>query len=658
MPMTLRLSHLSLRAILILVVSASKGITLVFKNDPLQNVEVSSTFDSVEVIRGYLQQEIEGQLREMFREDLPGIIHRLSQRWFTGTGTSGKVETPYRDEGNTTITSRADEEEDVIDPSDPFVQSKIFPTTQAVSTPTNSNLTPRRKAAQRASRRLSTAASESPTSYTTFPDLEEYDPTYGLRPEGLPTHSGYEAFGRLWEKAREGEGRGLGGLNHSGEIEEEEEEDDEVGSLDAVDLDDSLRPMSSRRTSGRSRQTADEVEDVVEWETFPAVGGGTITRPRVYHALSQIRAPSEAGEVMATPSPGGTATGGSMTARASSIGAASSTAGVSAYRLKTYGLIPQSTRGASTIRTLPAFARPDLGGPGPSSLRHQMSSRSDAFATRHQPTRSESYQHPQLRLRPSHTSHASFSGTALSTGRAARSATNASSSAARTSGSSWETGGTGPSRSGTFSTLATSHMSSPEPASLTRRKASGTSLTGIPPSLSMRNIGPGGITLPHSSVSALASLSYSAQTLSPYARGHEHIAVRSFPNLGKTPIPTPSAHAADAPVKARQKRIYHLNKKKDEPALAEPPQTAPLPDRKNKTRSAGSLSRGNSEYDVRSLAFSHLSLDEKSRQGPQTPSMSGLAEKVMSPGLRPNMARSPDSRTSYGFPPHFEGIPE
>lgn len=96
-PMTLRLSKLHLRAILILVVSASKGITLVSKNDPLQNVDVSSTFDSVEVIRGYLQQEIEGQLRDMFREHLPGIIHRLSQKWFSGSGVGGKVEMPYRD---------------------------------------------------------------------------------------------------------------------------------------------------------------------------------------------------------------------------------------------------------------------------------------------------------------------------------------------------------------------------------------------------------------------------------------------------------------------------------------------------------------------------------------------------------------------------------
>jgi distribution and morphology protein 34 len=33
-PMTLRLSNLSLRAIVVLVVSRQKGITLVFKNDP------------------------------------------------------------------------------------------------------------------------------------------------------------------------------------------------------------------------------------------------------------------------------------------------------------------------------------------------------------------------------------------------------------------------------------------------------------------------------------------------------------------------------------------------------------------------------------------------------------------------------------------------
>src|ERR1700733_10171286 len=80
-PMLLRLSHFKLSSYVVLVVSKQKGITLVFKTDPLQNVDVNSTFDSIAVIQKYIQKEIEGQLRNMFREDLPAIIHRLSQRW-------------------------------------------------------------------------------------------------------------------------------------------------------------------------------------------------------------------------------------------------------------------------------------------------------------------------------------------------------------------------------------------------------------------------------------------------------------------------------------------------------------------------------------------------------------------------------------------------
>ncbi len=329
--MTLRLSRLHLRAILILVVSASKGITLVFKNDPLQYVDVSSTFDSVEVIRGYLQQEIEGQLREMFREDLPGIIHRLSQRWFSSSGVGGKVELPYKDPEYAPSATGQDDDEETNDES---------PTTYNAS-PSNVNLTPRRRAILKAARerRLSTAASGSPTSYTVFHDIEDYDPTYGLRPEGLPTHSGYEAFGRLWEKAREGEGRGLGGLmakssvgdavEDRGDVSDSDWDEDETRSFNMVEIADSLRPIApslSRRSSGR-RSVAGNVE-AVEWDTFPAVGGGLVTRPRVYHSQSQIRAPLEAGGG-AMPSPSGTATGASVTARASSAGGPSSIIGVS-----------------------------------------------------------------------------------------------------------------------------------------------------------------------------------------------------------------------------------------------------------------------------------------------------------------------------------------
>src|SRR5882762_10339155 len=89
-PMLLRLSHFKLSSYVVLVISKQKGITLVFKTDPLQNVDINSSFDGIAVIQKFIQGEIEGQLRQMFREDLPGIIHRLSQQWVKAT-----VEAPY-----------------------------------------------------------------------------------------------------------------------------------------------------------------------------------------------------------------------------------------------------------------------------------------------------------------------------------------------------------------------------------------------------------------------------------------------------------------------------------------------------------------------------------------------------------------------------------
>lgn len=53
---------------------------MVFRNDPLESLKVSSTFDSIPFVRDYLQKEIEGQLRTLLMDELPAIIHRLSLR--------------------------------------------------------------------------------------------------------------------------------------------------------------------------------------------------------------------------------------------------------------------------------------------------------------------------------------------------------------------------------------------------------------------------------------------------------------------------------------------------------------------------------------------------------------------------------------------------
>lgn len=81
-PLQITLSDIRLSGFVILVFSRQKGITLVFRNDPLESLKVSSTFDSIPFVRDYLQKTIEAQLRVLFMEDLPAIIHRLSLRRF------------------------------------------------------------------------------------------------------------------------------------------------------------------------------------------------------------------------------------------------------------------------------------------------------------------------------------------------------------------------------------------------------------------------------------------------------------------------------------------------------------------------------------------------------------------------------------------------
>jgi distribution and morphology protein 34 len=79
-PLQITLSEIKLSAFIILVFSKQKGLTLVFRNDPLESLKVSSTFDSIPFVRDYLQKEIEMQLRTLMMDELPAIIHRLSLR--------------------------------------------------------------------------------------------------------------------------------------------------------------------------------------------------------------------------------------------------------------------------------------------------------------------------------------------------------------------------------------------------------------------------------------------------------------------------------------------------------------------------------------------------------------------------------------------------
>lgn len=81
LPLDLKLSDLKILGIGIIVFSKTKGLTLVFRNDPLDSINVSSTFDDVHVLANFLQKQIEHQIRDLFRETLPTLIHQFSLKY-------------------------------------------------------------------------------------------------------------------------------------------------------------------------------------------------------------------------------------------------------------------------------------------------------------------------------------------------------------------------------------------------------------------------------------------------------------------------------------------------------------------------------------------------------------------------------------------------
>ncbi|KAJ7223946.1 hypothetical protein C8J57DRAFT_1391040 [Mycena rebaudengoi] len=235
-PMLLRLSHFKLSSYVVLVVSKQKGITLVFKTDPLQSVDINSTFDSIAVIQM-------AKLRQMFREDLPGIIHRLSQQW-----VKAKVETP-----GTAPTAGLTQRNVGAFNSEPRIPNTAPPslTRHNVSMFNSASLGLPRTAPLR------------------FPTDAEpvFDPTYGLRPDDIPSKSVFRGFKSLFSPTR-----GLADLAET-ELESGTDEPDLDTTYDILDWG---APSSSGAPNDES-----------EYERVPAIGGGTIMRPRIYHSQSQ-----------------------------------------------------------------------------------------------------------------------------------------------------------------------------------------------------------------------------------------------------------------------------------------------------------------------------------------------------------------------------------
>ena len=513
-PMLLRLSHFVLNGYVVLVVSKQKGITLVFKTDPLQNVDVNSTFDSIAVIQKYIQKEIEGQLREMFREDLPGIIHRLSQTWVAG---KTKVETPYMPRQPVRTRAMSEQQETMSSPdlrstipvyaaSLPGSRPPLRPPPSRMSS-VNSlrmNNPPAPRSAPSVigtPGELPPPATPSTPVYeppTTFPELENFDPTYGLRPDDLPAKSGYSGFGRLF-----GAPKGLADLaEHPGE---DDDDWDESDSYDIIDWEEtvSLGPPPS-----------DVSEESPEYETIPAVGGGTVTRPRIFHSQSSIRPPSE--------------TGPSGSERANSSFGRMSTTSLPPLRLNRYsGLSGYSTPSPfqeGPMSTFPVRPMARRGNTLPGLIH---------VATGSLP--------PEWNERPMSMDNGFASDISTTHGMESSMGDSQGTYASPSQ----------PERHSRHRSLSTSTM----------RSIESTAGLSTSPNFKSSMDGNGNIVLRpglNNTISQLSTLSHSYHTLSPYARSLEHFTVRSVPHRMSSSNTPMSSH----PRKAKRKRIYRLGSKK------------------------------------------------------------------------------------------------
>lgn len=552
-PMLLRLSHFKLSSYVVLVVSKQKGITLVFKTDPLQNVDINSTFDSISVIQNFIQREIEGQLRQMFREDLPGIIHRLSQQW-----VKAKVEAPYLSKRPPPIRRVPF---DSLSNPELFARDPLGIAHPQLSRKTHSSFGRHRP---RSLSGVSAAKSSSPTKSTQSPpnephssshsDIENFDPTYGLRPEGLPTKSGFKGFSSLFTL-----NKGLADLAEEMETSEGSDYGEDGTSFDVVDWEDTVPGFSPASSVYHDR---DDQDGPMEYETVPAVGGGTITRPRIYHSQSAIQSHSSIHPVSSKPlskqSQSGIRNGVPNPSILSRTPSAASSSYFADYPAGPARLSGFHSTTSSSFSLRPVASSFPIRPPSPDSLESQPS-RSSSGPTQ---TLSTVPTDPALHdEQPFHSpaSYAPSTATAISGIYMRRPPSERRMSVTST----------------TSTTNVTAEFLSTSPSNNHQTDPMGNPKIVLRPNSN------------NSSIHQLSTLSHSNHTLSPYTRDLSHFTVRSVPPRNPSVAAQGTGGFAFGvgvgdrqPVKARRKRTYRISGREKEPShidKAEGSKPAPIP---------------------------------------------------------------------------------
>lgn len=265
-------------------------------------------------------------------------------------------------------------------------------------------------------------------------------------------------------------------------------------------------------------------EDLPELESIPAVGGGTITRPRVYHSQSAIKNP-----LAPSASPA-----------ASLSGASSST------------YIRRSPSVTGSSRSIPPEVKSPWRGQHMSSINEANEGEEDQY----NPYFGGAYDTLGTASRPriGRSQSQSIVGSSTQASSQAPSRLGMNSTPHTSPASSFEMGISPPKPR---SMPASSHYNADHPRSLSPFKPDRGFVLGSPSAESnLEDDRDDGIVVRNSTVSQLSALSHSNQTLSPYTRSLSHFTIRSVP-----PRPV-QAKPPNGTVQGRRKRIYRLGSTK------------------------------------------------------------------------------------------------
>lgn len=78
MPLQFTISHVKLAGTITLVVSKKKGVILVFRDDPLKSIKITSSLDSIPEAANRIKPEIEQEIRLVFQNTIPEMLYELT----------------------------------------------------------------------------------------------------------------------------------------------------------------------------------------------------------------------------------------------------------------------------------------------------------------------------------------------------------------------------------------------------------------------------------------------------------------------------------------------------------------------------------------------------------------------------------------------------